>query len=133
MVSPFEEELNPYAKMSVKEIIDAALTRLDGVVLTPLEAQDILEFRLSRMEELIAGGILEPDEHVSDEEVALGEIARGDIPRCFGEIYRRYHISSESQLGMGGVRETALASDLEGSIWAEIDFWKFYKRQRKSN
>lgn len=134
MFDPFDESApNPYEAMSVDEIIAVALRRLDAVTLTPEQASEILEFHLMRMEGFIDDGTLEPDEFVSDETFAYAEIAGGEEPRSFGEVYRKYHVSSKGQPLMGGVRETGLASDLEGGIWSEISLWKLtsdYRRRR---
>ncbi len=117
---------NRYEGMSIQEIIDEALGRLDAIVLSPEQAKRILPYRLEMLGKVME--TLEPDEFVSDEIYALAEIAASTEPRSFGEVFRRYHISSADQLGMGGVHETSLANDYEGAgenqgvIWSEIAF-----------
>ena len=125
MFEPFDETAsNRYESMSVEGIIDEALTRLDAVILTPEQARDILDYRLSMLSLMLEDEDFEPGDFVNDEEFVLSEIANGEGAASFGITYRKYHISSKDLPFMGGVRETSLAIDLEGSIWAEIEIWK---------
>ena len=111
---------NPNEYQSVDEIIAAALTTMDAVSLTPQEAQAILNFRLHQRAELLRDGVLEPKD-ASDEVFALGEIANGNQERSFGEVYRKYHVSSAGIPFMAGVDETTLAQELStGAIWQKL-------------
>lgn len=138
MCNPFDEsEPNRYEEMSIDEIIDEALQRLDGVMLTPQQAGEILDYRLYQLEIITGENGLEFDEFVSDEEFALSEIAQGQDPRSFGDAYRKYHVSFKGLPLLGGVRETGLANDLtNGDIWSEINVWKLssdYRNRRETS
>jgi hypothetical protein len=122
MFRHFPEDVpSPYESMTIEEVIEGALGQLDSVTLSPQEAQLILAYRLQLVRTVLEDDSIGPDEVVSDELFALGEIAQGKNLQNFGAVYRKYHVSSADEPVMGGLRETALATDLaDGAIWGAI-------------
>lgn len=121
MANPYEEPEYPNDLPSPEERIERALEQLDGVMLTPEQAQEALRFKLWMLEQMD----LEPDEYVTDIEFTLAEIGRSSEPQSLGQVYRKHHISSLGQPLIEGLREQSLVGDfVYNGIWHEISFYR---------